>query len=95
MIESPGAGGREVSPRGVSSECSVAPWEEDVAELVAQLERLRAGGAGDLREYLNQNPGELRRCAELLRTAAVRRLDVEALRESQKTLETVIETAPS
>jgi hypothetical protein len=31
----------------------------------------------------------------LIRAAAGRRLDVEALQQSQKTLETVIETAPS
>lgn len=90
-----GSSRAEEASRGIVPARPVPSWEADVSELVAHLESLNADGASDLRAYLDRHPEELGRCAELIRAAAGRRLDVEALQESQKTLETVIETAPS
>lgn len=59
--------------RGLFEDSAVSLWEEDASALKSHLDTLRATGVTDFRHYFRENPGEVLRCARLIRLVDVNR----------------------
>jgi len=66
--------------RNLFSGCPIALWEEDITELVARLDKLRAEGVTDIRAHLAAHPEEVAHCVGLIRVVAVNRATLEMYR---------------
>jgi len=62
----------------------VALLEYDFSELNAYLEELKAGGTGDFRAYLDKNPEELHKCAQMISITKVNQAAVELYRAKDR-----------
>ena len=64
--------------RHLFEDSPVSMWEEDISELQAYIGALRTAGVTDLDAYLEDRPGEVLKCAELVKVISVNRttLDV-------------------
>ena len=49
----------------------VSLWEEDFSEVANYLDTLKAGGISDFSKYFNENPGELKACAQKVKVLDV------------------------
>lgn len=68
--------------RSLFEESPIALWEEDLSEVRAYLDSLRADGVEDLGAYLAAHPEEVARCASLIRVVSVNKATLEMYQAS-------------
>lgn len=55
----------------------ISLWEEDMSELKRYFEYLRSTGITNFKEYFDQHPDEIKRCAQMIRITDVNRATLE------------------
>jgi PAS domain S-box-containing protein len=71
------ARGSEERFRGIFEDSPISLWVEDLSRVKGFLDHLTSAGIEDLRQYLDEHPEEVRRCATLIKVLDVNRATLE------------------
>lgn len=70
--------------RTLFEESPISLWEEDISEIKKYIDGLRLKGIQDIKTYFENNPEEVRRCADMVKVVDVNKATLELFKAGNK-----------